>query len=234
MANTVKLKDAWDGVADCRSCGIRQSVLFAHLNESDFEKIHQPIDQYSLEAGQTLYRQGEPATHLVTVRNGLLKLVQYLPDGSQRIVRLVRNTELTGQEAMLGKDYEHDAIALEPTEVCMLPSDIVMELLVENLELRKEMMCRCHNVVVNADAWLTELSVGSARQRLARLMLSLNPNTPENIVLPGREDVGSILGITTETASRTVAEFKRSGIITELKKNHFLLDIPALENITRE
>jgi CRP-like cAMP-binding protein len=37
-----------------------------------------------------------------------------------------------------------------------------------------------------------------------------------------------MLGITTETASRTVAEFKRQGLLEDLGGNHFLVDIDGL------
>jgi CRP-like cAMP-binding protein len=46
-----------------------------------------------------------------------------------------------------------------------------------------------------------------------------------------REDIGSILSMTIETASRTISEFKRIGLIKEISHNHFALDIPALEAV---
>jgi len=91
MAKTVGFKDAWTGEADCVNCTLRTSVLFAGLQEADFEHIHQPIDQYLLPPGSMLYRAGDKGERMFTIRTGVLKLVQYLPDGSQRIVRLVRS-----------------------------------------------------------------------------------------------------------------------------------------------
>ena len=62
---------------------------------------------------------------MFTVRSGLVKLVQYLPDGSQRIVRLVKPADVTGLESLLGKPYKHDAIVMQPTEVCCLPASTI-------------------------------------------------------------------------------------------------------------
>ena len=39
----IKIESAWQGTSDCRSCGIRDMVLFADLNEQDFGQIHTPI-----------------------------------------------------------------------------------------------------------------------------------------------------------------------------------------------
>nr|ABG77179.1 transcriptional regulator Crp/Fnr [Candidatus Endoriftia persephone str. Hot96_1+Hot96_2] len=172
MVKNVTFKDAWDGQADCRVCALRESVLFAGLNEGDFEHIHQPIDQYTLPVGAVLYRSGDSGQRMYTIRSGVLKLVQYLPDGSQRIVRLIRSTDVTGLECLLGKPYQHDAIVLQETEVCSLPIKVVDNLSQENPTLHRELLNRWQRALNEADAWLTELSTGSAKQRVARLLFA--------------------------------------------------------------
>ncbi len=229
---TVSFKEAWEGEADCVNCAIRASVLFAGLREKDFEKIHKPIDQFTLPPGSVLYRGGDRADFMFTVRTGVVKLVQYLPDGSQRIVRLARSTDVLGLESLLEERYQHDAIVIHPTEVCRLPVEVVKRLGGENPALYQELMARWQRALSEADAWLTELSTGSAKQRVARLLLRLVlDDEPSECDLVSREDMGSMLGITTETASRTIAEFKRKSLLVETHPNHFLLDVRNLEHI---
>ena len=50
----VTQQEAWTGVADCRHCAIRNTVLFAGLQEADFDQIHRPIDQIVFKAGSTI------------------------------------------------------------------------------------------------------------------------------------------------------------------------------------
>lgn len=225
-------KEAWEGVADCISCTLRNSVLFSGLDEGDFDKIHQPIDLYTLPAGSILYRAGDKADRLYTIRSGVLKLIQYLPDGTQRIVRLIRSTDVTGLEALLGQPYQHDAVVLQPTQACSLPVSVVQALSQTNPKLHHELLKRWQRALEEADAWLTELSTGSAKQRVARLLLRLvrNQETSECELFP-REDMGAMLGITTETTSRTIAEFKRQSLLVETEPNKYLLDIRNLEFI---
>jgi len=232
MSIRVPFKEAWSGQADCKQCTLRESALFAGLKEDDFEKIHQPIDQFVLQPGQALYHAGETGDRLYTIRSGIVKLVQYLPDGSQRIVRLVKSADVTGLEALVGKPYEHDAIVLQATEVCCLPVRTVQLLGQDNPQLHVELLHRWQRALSEADAWLTELSTGPARERVARLLLRLvrEQETPE-CTLFGREDLGAMLGITTETASRTIAEFKRQGILTDLGGNRTRLDIEKIEGL---
>jgi CRP-like cAMP-binding protein len=235
MSIRVPFKEAWSGQADCRQCTLRESALFAGLKEDDFEKIHQPIDQFVLQPGQALYHAGETGDRLYTIRSGIVKLVQYLPDGSQRIVRLVKSADVTGLEALVGKPYEHDAIVLQATEVCCLPVRTVQLLGQDNPQLHVELLHRWQRALSEADAWLTELSTGPARERVARLLLRLvrEQETPE-CTLFGREDLGAMLGITTETASRTIAEFKRQGILTDLGGNRTRVDIEKIEGLLED
>ncbi len=228
----VALQEAWTGVADCKNCTIRESVLFAGLKEEDFDELHRPIDQWVYPAGAEIYGAGQKASTLFTVRSGLVKLTQFLPDGTQRIVRLSRRTDLFGLEALIEQDYPHTATALRETELCRLPVDVVRALSHANSALYHELMARWHKALSAADRWITEFSTGSARERVVRLLLWLaEMEDGERCELFSREDLGALLGLTTETASRTMAELKRQGFISEPRANHFLCDAPNLRRL---
>lgn len=231
MTIKVSLHDAWTGVADCRRCSLRDSVLFAGLQEEDFEKIHQPISQFSLQSGERLYRDGDQGKNLFTIRSGLVKLVRYLPDGTQRIVRLAKTADVIGLESMLDQQYEHEAIAMQATEICSLPVATVNNLSLHNPALHRELLMRWQRALSDADSWLTELSTGSARHRVGRLIRRLTDDASGQAEcrLFAREDLGAMLGITTETTSRTIAEFKRKGMLQELANNHYRVDVEQLE-----
>jgi CRP-like cAMP-binding protein len=233
-----RIEAAWKGQPDCRGCGIRELALFADLEEKDFSLIHMPIDEILFEGGAVLYNAGDRAKAVITLRSGLVKLVQYLGDGSQRIVRLLRPGDTVGLESTLQEEYEHTAIALRPSLICRIPVDVVHRLSQETPRLHRQLMGRWHQSVKQADDWLTGLSTGSARTRVARMLLQL-PRLPESdgaeiCELFSREDLGAMLGVTTETASRMIAELKRSQIIIERKVNTFVCDDRALREIAGE
>ena len=226
----ILLKQAWQGVANCSQCSIRQSVLFSGLSEKDFEQIHKPINQFQIKAGDKIYSMGDDATCMFTIRSGLVKLVQYLPDGTQRIVRLLRTADVIGLEAILHPSYKHDAIALHDSEICRYPTSATKELSKTNPALHQEFLARWEHALDDSDTWATEFSTGTAKQRVSRLLLMLSKDTLANTcTLFSREDIGAILGITTETASRMIAEFKRQRLIVETSFNTFLCDVPKLE-----
>jgi CRP/FNR family transcriptional regulator, anaerobic regulatory protein len=221
--------EAWTGIADCLNCNIRQSVLFAGLSEAGFNDIHRPIDQLQYSTGAAIYRAEDEGTSLFTVRTGLVKLTHYLPDGSQRIVRLARRTDVLGLECLIADAYPHTAIVLQPAEVCRLPVSAVKRLLHGNPRLFHTLMAQWYRALSDADRWITELSTGTARDRVIRLLLWLSESEDGgSCSLFSREDLGAVLGLTTETASRAMAGLKREGLIQELSPNRFACDTGRL------
>ncbi|OIQ94805.1 fumarate and nitrate reduction regulatory protein [mine drainage metagenome] len=231
MANHEHGDAPWQAFKQCESCGIRDLVLFADLTEADFSQIHLPIDNVVIPQGEALYQPGQPAHAVFTVREGLLKLEQYLPDGNRRIVSLLSQGDTAGLEATVADTYEHAAIALQTVKACRIPREVITRL---SPRLHRQLMNKWHNAVRKSHDCLRELSTGSARQRVARLFLLLAPDDAEVCRLFGREDVGALLGITTETASRLVAELKRQSVVSEVSPNLFTRNLSALEAIAAE
>jgi CRP/FNR family transcriptional regulator, anaerobic regulatory protein len=230
--NSITSAEAWTGVADCLNCNIRQAVLFAGLSEDGFTGIHRPIDQLQYTSGTAIYQAGDKGTSLFTVRTGLVKLTHYLPDGNQRIVRLARKTDVLGLECMIADEYHHSAIALQQAEVCRLPVTAVKRLLHGNPRLFHTLMAQWYRALSDADRWITELSTGTARERVIRLLLWLSEGEAgSSCSLFSREDLGAVLGLTTETASRAMAGLKREGLIQEHGPNRFTCDVSKLRRI---
>lgn len=228
-----RIQDVWRGPAECEGCGIRDLVLFADLEKADFSLIHLPIEELGYDKGQALYHGGDPGEAVFTLREGLVKLIQYLPDGTQRIVRLLKPGATLGLEAILEQPYEHTAVALRPAEVCRIPREVVTRLNRDTPRLHSQLMKRWQQALHDADAWLTALSTGSARARIARLILQLTADDG-TCALFSREDMGAMVGITTETTSRVMAELKRSGLLEELAANRFVVDRDGLSKIAGE
>ncbi|MEA3413448.1 MAG: Crp/Fnr family transcriptional regulator [Pseudomonadota bacterium] len=234
---TNDIESAWNGPERCRNCGIRHLVLFADLTLDDFKLVHEPIDEIEFAPGQMLYKAGAPASHVLTIRSGLVKLVQYLDDGSQRIVRLLKQGDVAGLEATADHEpaYQHDAVVLTPVTACRIPVAIVDRLSRETPRLHTQLMQRWQRAMTDADTWVTALSTGPARARVARLLMKLAEYFDgDTVYYPVREDIGAMLGITTETASRITADFTRRGLITKVSPGKIRLDVEALDSEVRE
>lgn len=118
----IEIENAWQGAKDCQNCSIRTSALFADLNQEDFANIHAPIDDLHFSIGGYVYRQSSKADYIFTLRKGFIKLLLLNADGTERIVRIIKQGDLFGMESLTEALYHHSAIALEPIEVCRIPA----------------------------------------------------------------------------------------------------------------
>jgi CRP-like cAMP-binding protein len=219
----------WKGPPRCATCAIRSRGLFADLSAEDFALIRKTIHEVHLDAGGVLYPAGAAPEYLYTIRGGLVKLVQYLPCGTERIVRLLKPGDSVGLEAVLGLPYRHEAVALEPLTACRIPVEVVRQLDRQTPLLGRELFARWQRALEETDGWLTELGTGTALQRVARLLLRLAGDDEGTArYLPCREDLAAMIGTTAESASRAVASLKRSGSIRQLSPQRARVDVPRL------
>ena len=107
-----------------------------------------------------------------------------------------------------------DAVACTEVQVCRIPRVLIDELSAAHPELSIDLMKRWQRALDDADEWLTELARGPARHRMLRLLLKLSEYAGEadNIWLPTRQEMGAMLDMTFETASRLVSALRREGV----------------------
>ncbi|RQW77082.1 MAG: Crp/Fnr family transcriptional regulator [Methylococcus sp.] len=207
---------SWVGRVDCVHCTIRNRVLFADLTPDELNQVLLVVDDLVYQRGSMIYRQGEAGNALFTIRRGIIKLVRETPDGHQRIVRLMSVGDVAGIEVAIGSPYKHSAIAIGECQLCRIPAPVIERLDIKHPHLARQLMVRWQRSLDNADRALVEFSTGPADARVARLLLFLSSLTTDGRCADiGRQDMGALLGITTETASRVVADFRRRGLVEE-------------------
>lgn len=215
----IQIESAWQGTSDCRSCGIRDMVLFADLNEQDFSQIHTPIDDLVYPPQALLFGEGQEAKGVFTLRSGMVKLVRSTIDGRERIVRVLRQGDVCGIEAMATARYDTEAVALVETSVCRIPLSVLHHLASHSPRLHVRLMQKWQQALKDADDWLAELNFGSARQRVAGLALKMrDPEQPRQTQFFAREDMGAMLDLKLETVSREISSLVREGALKPLDR----------------
>ncbi|MBU0653560.1 MAG: Crp/Fnr family transcriptional regulator [Gammaproteobacteria bacterium] len=227
----------WEGRAHCEKCAIRKHTLFAELDVVAYEPLLRPIQQYCFPATKLIYAQGVMASDVFVVRKGLLKLEETLHDGTQRIVRLVEPGHVAGTECLLDHQhhYEHSAVALRETEVCQIPSSILHRLAGQKPEFFETLMEHWHRQLHSAEQIIVEFSTGTVRERVARIMLKLialaEREHKSGIQVPTVRDMSAMTGVTRESISRVMAEFKRSSLLVKVGPNRMQYDLAGLQGI---
>lgn len=216
----VHAASAWQGLAQCQQCSIRQIALFASLTEQDFGLIHAPIDDLSYRSGQTLFQQGQQATGVFTIRSGVLKLSRVSADGRQRVLRVHKPGDLIGLEALTTRRYDSDAVCVTDASLCRIPTDVIHRLSDQSSRLREGLLRKWHDTLREADDWLAAVNFGPARQRLAHLVLKMrHRDEPDRVTLFSREDMGAMMDLKHETVSRELSALVRAGVLMPLDRS---------------
>jgi CRP/FNR family transcriptional regulator, anaerobic regulatory protein len=214
------------GHSACKDCGIRKMALFADLADTDLDIIQTPIEDLGFAPHASIYTQGSEARYLYSIHSGLIKLTHYNPDGSQRILRVLGGGSVIGLEATLENRYHHTATAVGNVRACRIPAELIDTLLDRSPNLHRRLLAQWGVALRESEAWFAELNTGASRQRVAKLLLKMrDPDAPQFSMLFKREDMGAMLDITLETASRVVSAFIREGLIQRPADPHGQVEI---------
>lgn len=167
--------------------------------------------------GEVIYRQGQTGRFIYSVCRGLVKLDQHQSDGTQRTVRMLPPGGVFGLEALAEGTYQHSVFSVGRSRICRIPVEVIAALSQHEPATQSALMKQWSQTLDEADFVIARLSTGTARQRVMALLQHLCEVDDEEGVCqaPPRDDMASLLGLTSETVSRTVAALKREGVLTE-------------------
>ena len=190
------------------------------------------------ETGDPVYRQGSDVEALYVVKSGRVKLMSYSQDGNARIVRLHKRGSVLGLNGLLGEKHDHTAIAVDEIELYILPIQAIRGIEGQDSEAYYKLLEYSHEYLREADTWITEFSSGGIRGRVARLVLYLMSQDESTgrheVALLTVNEMGEIIGVTPESVSRILAEFKRSAILSPIDDGNSDIYHCDVSGLTRE
>jgi CRP/FNR family transcriptional regulator len=212
-----------------------QNTLFGLLESPEGQNAPRAIEVMDYSPGDAIYRQGQAGRHLHAVCKGLVRLEQKLPDGGTRVVRILQAGSVFGLELLASSSFMHTAISVGKSRVCRTAAPSLQRLAEQAPALHQNLMEEWTEALQEADFVISHLSTGSARQRVARLLLHMSQSAQHEGVCQAapRDNMASLLGLTPETVSRTTAAFKREGMVTE-ECGVFTCDAQRLTEVSQD
>lgn len=166
------------------------------------------------ERGESICHEGDEASACYLVTAGCVRLSKLLPDGRRHVVDFLFPGDFFG--LMEAEEYDATAEALESATLARYPRKQL-----EAIAERDIAACNLLRRVVSrglaaARARSTTLARLGAAERLAVFLLQLSTRCEgaDTVRLPmSRTDIGDYLGLTIETVSRTLGQFKSRRLI---------------------
>lgn len=211
------------------------------LSDELLESLGKMLEQLRLArygAGETIYREGSEVEALYLVLDGRIKLMNYTPDGNARIVRLHNRGSVLGLNVLLEEKHDHTAIAIDEVSLYILPMAAITGIQGEDSEAYSRLLEYSHEYLKQADTWIVEFTSGEIRGRVARLVLFLmsqDESTGKHEVdLLTVSEMAEIIGVTPESVSRIMADFKRNRILSQESDDSSDVFDCDVEALTRE
>lgn len=223
----------------CSSCNLRELCLPVGLDAADMQRLDSLVERRrSLRRGEALYSAGEAFSTLYAVRTGFFKTRVAAEDGRDQVTGFQMAGELLGFDGIGTERHTCDAIALEDSQVCMIPFAQLEALSRQFGDLQRQLHKVMSREIVRDHGVMLLLGSMRAEERLATFLLNLTQRlqargfSPTALVLRmTREEIGSYLGLKLETVSRAFSKFQDDGVLEVRQRQLRVLDEAALRQL---
>jgi len=182
---------------------------------------------------QVIYYEGDNPSGLYLVLSGKVKTFKLTEDGRELLTAIYGPEEYFGVHALLLHEMYHETSeAVEDTSLCLLPKDMIEQLLNQYPDVGRQFIKILSNNLKEKEEQLLQLAYHSVRKRMSQVLLRLsgNPDTPSALRI-SRDDLAAMAGMATETVSRTLSDFKDEGLIEKKGSQIVILDFKKLQNM---
>lgn len=189
----------------------------------------------SIKKKQVIYYEGDSIAGIYLVLRGKVKTFKLTPDGRELMVGIYTDDQYFGiPSLLLNEPHAETAEAMEDSTICMLPKELMEELLNKYPDIGRQFIKILSNNLLDREQQLLQLAYFSVRKRLAEVLIRLykqeQSNDPLNIKV-SRDNLAALAGMATETVSRILSDFKSENII-ERKGSHIqILNLQMLQEM---
>jgi len=223
----------------CSSCSLRELCLPVGLSRSDLERLDTLVStRRSVARGDLLFRAGDAFQSLYAVRTGFFKTCVSSEDGRDQVTGFQMAGELLGLDGIGSERHNCNAVALEDSQLCVIPYDQLETLSREFGELQRQFHKIMSREIVRDHGVMLLLGSMRAEERLAAFLLNLAQRlqargfSASSLVLRmTREEIGSYLGLKLETVSRTFSKFHDDGLLEVKQRDIHILDQEGLQRL---
>lgn len=194
----------------CAACALRDFCVADEAHESGAPGL----TRRRVRNGEVLFHKGERQHALYAVRAGFLKQCAIMPQGERRILSLHIMGDVLGLDALAGGVHPTEAVALNDCELCELPMDRAEQLMNGRQATTLRLRALLSEQIAMAEERMVTLGWLTAKQRVAGFLLELAErwarrgySASEFDLCLTRKEIGSYLGLTFETVSRTLSYF---------------------------
>ncbi|HEY1395583.1 cyclic nucleotide-binding domain-containing protein [Roseateles sp.] len=205
----------------CATCSVRQVCLPTGLPAADVHQLERMIsDRRQVARNTVLFKAGDPFEAVYIVRTGFFKTSASAEDGRDQVTGFPMAGEMLGLDGIFSGAYASQAVALEDSQICVVPYGRIDDMTREVDRLRRQFHRLMSREIVRDQGVMMLLGAVRAEQRVATFLIHLMRRlrargfSSSSVVLRmTRDEIGSYLGLSLETVSRTFSRMQEDGLL---------------------
>jgi len=204
---------------------------------SDLVKLSDKRKIKTFKKKDVVYQEDAFSAGIFFLNKGKVKTSKINEDGKEFITALVSEGEFFGYGALLEElPYSDTAVALEESEICMIPKEDFFSLLFNNRDVASAFIKMLSNNVKDKEDRLLHLAYNSVRKRVAEALLLLKERYEDGkkeifSMAISREDLANLAGTAPETVIRTLSDFKEEKLVEVKGSTITLLNAEKLKKM---
>lgn len=190
--------------------------------------------------GARVYSAGDRCDALFIVYAGFLKTSWVDKYGNEKILDFPMKGDVVGFDGIESKQFKNTLVALSDIELIVVPMDFFHASSSNAYGFRRRILELMSNALIAGQKVEYMMGTLPAEARVAKFLLSISQKframgfSDKSFHLRmTREDIGSYLGLTLETVSRTLSGFSRCGFIRVDQKFIEIVDVEGLKLLRR-
>ncbi|MCC6960316.1 MAG: Crp/Fnr family transcriptional regulator [Dehalococcoidia bacterium] len=195
--------------------------FFRHLAADELEAVNDLFSAFGYEPQETIYMSGAAAERLFVVAHGTVKLIRRTASGQDILLDILRPGDMFGSLPELGtREYLEDAEAQTSCCVLGVSSTDFQRILQRYPKVALSVLAIIAGRLQDAQGTISQLSAMPVEARIASALLKLGEKlgveSEGGLLLDtpiSRQDLAAMSGTTTESASRAMSDFRRTGLI---------------------
>ena len=182
-------------------------------------------------AQEEVYQMHQFPRYLYFVLNGVVKDIQITDSGKELIINMYKEGDFFGYLPLLSNTkYDKTAVAMEDSELSLISKEDFNLLLRTDRDLSSKFINMIANQTTSLESHMVTMVYGSVSKKLAEALLQLNELNEDESIQITRAELANMVGSTRESVTRSLAEFKKRGIVN-LSKGITIIDETSLRNI---
>ena len=200
----------WNGAAGIDGDGEREL--------DDFEVLTEIGSLVHLPRMQTIFHEGDSATHYFKVVSGAVRVYKLLFDGRRQIIGFPLTGDFFGWSA--GDSYPHTAEAIGDVTVLKIPRARLEALIEAHPKLGIRLLGMAHSEICAAQDQMLLLGRKTAEERIASFLVTMSKRAARHgeaanpvVLSMTRGEIADYLGLSAEAVSRGLSALRREGLI---------------------